>query len=80
MEFVGSKRSCLYTIYVLTSLGWKKMKGYLDSGNLLQENGLPVLFLHKKYGSVFKDKDIHYIQMKVFPTVIQLKQSRHRYI
>ena len=59
-----AKRSCLYTIYVLTSLGWKKMKGYLDSGNLLQENGLPVLFLHKKYGSVFKDKDIHYIQME----------------
>lgn len=59
-----AKQSCIYAVSLLTKDGWKNMKGYLDSGNLLEENGIPVLFVNDRWRSFFSFEDIHYIQMK----------------
>lgn len=40
-----------------------KLKGYLDSGNVLSDADIPVVFVSNKYQSYFKNENIHSIVM-----------------
>lgn len=58
-----SQQSFLYPLEIRTSDVVIKMKGYLDSGNLLMEEGKPVLFLDQTYEEYFQKEHIEWIVM-----------------
>lgn len=58
-----SQQSFLYPLEICTGSVIIKTKGYLDSGNLLMEEGRPVLFLDATYEAYFNQEHIEWIVM-----------------
>lgn len=59
-----SQQNFIYPIQIKTSKAILKIRGYLDSGNFMMEEGIPVLFLQQKYEEYFQDESIQWIGMK----------------
>lgn len=60
---VFARLSYLYDVRVYAGKEKFKIKSYLDSGNLLTHEKLPVLFLASKYQTYFKNQHIELIVM-----------------
>lgn len=56
--------SFVYSCTIKKGNNDKKMKGYLDTGNLLIYESYPVIFMDKKYQSLFLDTTIKSIEME----------------
>lgn len=53
----------IYPLRVVTSNVQLKLRGYLDTGNLLSSEGIPVIFLDVQYASYFHDESIELVVM-----------------
>lgn len=58
-----SQQNFIYALELKGNNKIIKLKGYLDSGNLLQEAGIPVVFLDQKFEEYFKEDHIQWIMM-----------------
>lgn len=58
-----AKMNCIYDTRIYTKDKTLRIKGYLDSGNLLSWQGTPVIFLPKNYHAYFQDERIELIVM-----------------
>lgn len=58
-----SQQNFIYPLQIKTSKAIIKVKGYLDSGNLMMEEGIPVLFLDAKYEEYFQGETIEWVMM-----------------
>lgn len=58
------KKNCLYPLTLYVGNKHFKVIGYLDSGNLLSHEGIPVVFLQRRYLSYFVDERIQLVVMK----------------
>ncbi len=59
-----SEKNCLYPLTLYVGNKHFKVIGYLDSGNLLSHEGIPVVFLQRRYLSYFVDERIQLVVMK----------------
>lgn len=62
-KYYLAKTSCVYDTKIYTKHETLRIKGYLDSGNLLTWQGVPVIFLSPNYHAYFKDESIELIVM-----------------
>ena len=58
-----ASQSFIYSLELKGSNKIIKVKGYLDSGNLITQEGIPVVFLDRRYEEYFKDAHIQWIVM-----------------
>lgn len=58
-----SQQNFIYPLELKGSDKIVKLKGYLDSGNLMMENGVPVVFLDHSFEAYFQKEDIEWIVM-----------------
>lgn len=58
-----AQRDFIYPIQITTSCVRLRIKGYLDSGNLLENEGVPVIFVDQKYQEYFQDESIELVVM-----------------
>lgn len=58
-----AKSAYVYGTQLFTNETTLHLKGYLDSGNLLSWQGIPVIFLKQNYHAYFKDERIELIVM-----------------
>lgn len=56
-----SRMSYIYEVSIYTRDQTLRVKGYLDSGNLLSWNSVPVLFIDKRYEEYFTKQDIQLV-------------------
>ena len=65
------------------------LKGYLDSGNLLTDKGMPIVFVEQKYESYFDLTNIHVVvidtvvsrdEVICYPCVVALPGCRKKHI
>ena len=59
-DMLARSHYCYYVQFILHNKKIK-VKGFLDSGNLMVHEGLPVLFISSKYEAYFKEQDIKWI-------------------
>lgn len=59
-----AKHSYVYEVKLYSEVGILSMKGYLDSGNLLSHQGIPVIFLDRSMQAYFKNERIQWVVMK----------------
>ncbi len=57
------RNTCVYQMKIFIKQHVLSVKGYLDSGNLLSKQGIPVLFIDQMYEAYFQEEDIYYIEM-----------------
>lgn len=62
-KFHLSQQNFIYPIEIRTKRAIVKTRGYLDSGNLIMEEGVPVLFLDKSYEEYFLGENIEWVEM-----------------
>lgn len=58
-----ARNTCIYQTTIYIGQHTLQYKGYLDSGNLLTEQGIPVVFLDCCFDSYFQNENICYIDM-----------------
>lgn len=56
-----SRRSYIYKVYLHVEGHCFSVLGYLDSGNLLTYQGIPVIFMDKKFQAYFKNQRIELV-------------------
>lgn len=58
-----SQQNFIYPIEIKGSHVIVKLKGYLDSGNFMLEEGVPILILDRQYEEYFDQQSIQWIEM-----------------
>jgi len=58
-----SQQNFIYPIEVRSQSKVMKMKGYMDSGNLMMSEGIPVMFLDQSYEAYFDVSGIQWVVM-----------------
>lgn len=71
-----SQQSFIYSLELRGCDKIVRLKGYLDSGNLILEDGLPVLFLDQSYEEYFNQADIQWIMMNTVQGQSRVKCHR----
>lgn len=83
------ERNCLYPVTLYIGNKQLHVTGYLDSGNLLSQNGIPVVFLERRYLSYFAKESIQLVVMKTvqensrlhcYPCELQLNGCRRLHV
>lgn len=73
-----AQRDFIYPIRIFTSKVKLQIKGYLDSGNLLENEGVPVIFVDHKYEAYFQNESIELVVMNTVDAtkVIKCHEAR----
>lgn len=73
-----AQRDFIYPIQITSDKTRLKVRGYLDSGNLLTSGGKPVVFIDQKYQEYFKDNRIELVVMNGVDTtkVLRCKEAK----
>lgn len=58
-----SQQNFVYPFELLIKQTKLQLKGYLDSGNFMMEEGLPIMFLDEQYQTYFKNENIQWMMM-----------------
>lgn len=71
-----SQQSFIYSLELKGNEKIVRLKGYLDSGNLIMEEGIPVLFLDQHYEEYFDTQHIQWIVMNTMQGQSSVKCHR----
>lgn len=72
-KHVLAQRDFIYPVQICTSRAKLDIKGYLDSGNLLENEGVPVIFIDQKYQEYFQNECIELVVMNTVDTTKVIK-------
>ncbi len=67
-----SQQNFIYPFELLIKQKKLHLKGYLDSGNFMMEEGLPVMFLDEHYQTYFQNENIQWLMMATMQGEIRI--------